>query len=936
MINWSTHFDRIFCIFHLPYHNRMPRLRDELSRLGILDSGIFEWRYTTPSPYDKPVWDSLSNKKNISQVCYVNQLLELLRILKESIELHYERILVLEDDVAFLKDLEELDRILGNIPKGYDIIQLDKGIYSEWKPRWDALVNTKRINKDFVDSTNTRLGASGANAYTYQGMVAAVKVLEKGLVGGDHIISMAECKSATAIKNPCIQVFFETAANLKYGGVQRCHSLYSSLNINYDDYCVPVGYSYGKLFAPQAGSIVSKKETSNSETSQETNMSIWTRFDYVGVVCFSRYQMRLALLKEELKRVGLLSRAAFHIDFPNPFEEKLISVLPFTNKRTQKAFHCGYNNYCIIKRAFEMGCKSVLVIEDDVRFLKDVELLGRCIQSLPEDFDLAMFDKNWPAKEFAECRESIISKKVNPYWISFDRFFSSGCYAMSRKGMERFIEAYQNGAFKDRRLDSNDQYFNRKSLGADLHLYAAHPNACCQEEVAVDKCTTDLNEYWERHEMTGTHSKNYNLLTTVVSRANFHQVLAEKLEKNKSDVRLPLDLSSFSGTAIVPYKGLKVFPALFKNIKFTDDVNAVPDYAIMLSNIPVVQNLGILRASFKADANALVCEDGFIRSYTTPIGVSQTARECQIHSLVVDHKGFYYDATHRTDIETMLNDDGLKPTPEQTKEARRLIDKIVSSKISKYNHQPIYTPKIGREGAPKVLVVDQSYGDYSIKLGLADDSTFEKMLDAAIKENPDADILVKTHPDTIAGKKGEKKGYYQDLKEHDNIYKVTFPINPYSLMEICDKVYVCSSQFGLEALMAGKEVHTFGMPFYAGWGLTIDDQHLERRTNTRTLEELFYIFYCMYTHWVDPDKGSETTIDAVIDKMIELRKLYLNNPRLLAHTSISRPSSPTNMGGTARITHLKSRGLCKPSNIVNASPKSRGFVKSSFNDGWNW
>ena len=97
-------------------------------------------------------------------------------------------------------------------------------------------------------------------------------------------------------------------------------------------------------------------------------------------------------------------------------------------------------------------------------------------------------------------------------------------------------------------------------------------------------------------------------------------------------------------------------------------------------------------------------------------------------------------------------------------------------------------------------------------------------------------------------------------------------------MELCDKVYVVSSQFGLEALMAGKEVHVFGMPFYAGWGLTIDDQHIDRRTNKRTLEELFYIFYCMYTHWVDPDKGCETTIDAVIDKMIKLREEYQKNP----------------------------------------------------------
>ena len=105
------------------------------------------------------------------------------------------------------------------------------------------------------------------------------------------------------------------------------------------------------------------------------------------------------------------------------------------------------------------------------------------------------------------------------------------------------------------------------------------------------------------------------------------------------------------------------------------------------------------------------------------------------------------------------------------------------------------------------------------------------MLEAAVKENPDADIIVKTHPDTKNG----AKGYYTELKSHDNIYLQTEPINPVSLIKYVDKVYVCSSQFGFEALMAGKEVHTFGMPFYAGWGLTVDAQNCEnqmRRTNS--------------------------------------------------------------------------------------------------------
>lgn len=78
---------------------------------------------------------------------------------------------------------------------------------------------------------------------------------------------------------------------------------------------------------------------------------------------------------------------------------------------------------------------------------------------------------------------------------------------------------------------------------------------------------------------------------------------------------------------------------------------------------------------------------------------------------------------------------------------------------------------------------------------------------------------------------------------------------------------------GFEALLARKEVHTFGMPFYAGWGLTIDAQHLDRRTNKRTLEELFYIYCCMYTNWIDFDKRCPTNMNSVIDFMIRQRDM---------------------------------------------------------------
>ena len=266
-------------------------------------------------------------------------------------------------------------------------------------------------------------------------------------------------------------------------------------------------------------------------------------------------------------------------------------------------------------------------------------------------------------------------------------------------------------------------------------------------------------------------------------------------------------------------------------------------------------------------------EDGFLRSADTWCNNLVDRKYTDGISFTISDSVHYFDATRESRMEKLINDKNLIITDEQKQRARNCINKIVETHLTKYNHQPIYAPNIGREGVKKVLVVDQSYGDMSIAKGLADDYTFENMLECAIKENPDADIIVKTHPDTMSGTRG---GYYTGLKPHDNIYTQTEPINPISLLKYVDKVYVCTTQFGFEALMCGKEVHVFGMPFYAGWGLTNDRQVCSRRTNKRSLEELFYIAYIMYSYYVNPDKKCRCEIEEAMDYLLNLREEYFS------------------------------------------------------------
>jgi capsular polysaccharide export protein len=190
-------------------------------------------------------------------------------------------------------------------------------------------------------------------------------------------------------------------------------------------------------------------------------------------------------------------------------------------------------------------------------------------------------------------------------------------------------------------------------------------------------------------------------------------------------------------------------------------------------------------------------------------------------------------------------------------------------KITKYNYQPLYTPNVLKQPGKKILVADQSLRDASISRGMADEKSFAAVLEAAMTENPDARIIIKMHPDSISMGRGS---YYGMVKENGRIHKLTELVNSWCVLEAMDKVYVCTSQIGLEALMCGKEVHCFGMPVYAGWGLTKDRVKLQRRSSQVTLEELVHALYVKFAVYVHNKIQKICSIEEIVKAFISIRE----------------------------------------------------------------
>lgn len=247
---------------------------------------------------------------------------------------------------------------------------------------------------------------------------------------------------------------------------------------------------------------------------------------------------------------------------------------------------------------------------------------------------------------------------------------------------------------------------------------------------------------------------------------------------------------------------------------------------------------------------ALTLEDGFVRSFGT--GAHSPGL-----SLVVDDAGIYYDCTQPSALEQLLASpvDVLAGPGSSAVQARAA---LLQAGLSKYNHAPDLPPDALRAGdVQRVLVVDQTAGDMSVALGGASAQSFADMLQAALDENPQATIYVKTHPEVSSGRKG---GYLTAVQNSARVVVLRDAVNPLSLIQQMSKVYVVSSTMGFEALLAGKPVTCFGVPWYAGWGVTDDRQPnhpaMQRRAagtgRRRTVDELFAAGYLHYTRYLNP------------------------------------------------------------------------------------
>lgn len=272
-------------------------------------------------------------------------------------------------------------------------------------------------------------------------------------------------------------------------------------------------------------------------------------------------------------------------------------------------------------------------------------------------------------------------------------------------------------------------------------------------------------------------------------------------------------------------------------------------------------------------------EDGFLRS----VMPGPNADSC---SMVVDDLGIYYDASRPSRFEMLAS---IPLTIEEEMRAKRLVCQWKAAAISKYNHarNPAAIPSL-----PYVLVIDQTANDAAVTYGSADSSSFTQMLHAAIAAYPDCHVLVKEHPEVALGRKKGYLGEFLDRNPLQRVTRVAEDVHVVPLLQHARAIFTVTSQVGFEALLHGKTVHTFGMPFYAGWGLTVDTMPAPARRHPISLTQLAFAALVRYTRYVLPHTGQRCEIEEVIEHLALQRRIRSQLPAQLHAINFSRWKRP--------------------------------------------
>lgn len=187
-IDWSKYVDAIYCIHALSYNDRKEECDQELDYMDILHSPIFKYHNTFQNAFDYIVLDhykpAFRDFNNYRLNLVLNIFMAYHAIFRESQELGYSKILIIEDDTKFVRDKELWLNTLEHLPPKWDFIQFDMIMNKECNSRLETLKKGEWFHSNY---TGGYWGTAFA-MWSRKAINMGVRLQEQSFIVSDYLL----------------------------------------------------------------------------------------------------------------------------------------------------------------------------------------------------------------------------------------------------------------------------------------------------------------------------------------------------------------------------------------------------------------------------------------------------------------------------------------------------------------------------------------------------------------------------------------------------------------------------------------------------------------------------------------------------------------------------------------------------------------------------
>lgn len=217
-------------------------------------------------------------------------------------------------------------------------------------------------------------------------------------------------------------------------------------------------------------------------------------FDKVYVLSMPSYKERYEFVKYQLNELGIDFEFIWGTDFGNIDKDSLGYKMNYPQLWeehkycTGKDFSCTVSHYNAVYRAYEFGYNNVLIIEDDICFIKNKKLIEFIFDNIPEEADFVTYDPRFFVPNDFKIFFKDLNKNYGNLYMKADKnyvYMIGGMLygIMNRDTMQLYLENQRKNFFMSDHVQglfvnvTVNKYISTRCICTDEHNIKENFNA---------------------------------------------------------------------------------------------------------------------------------------------------------------------------------------------------------------------------------------------------------------------------------------------------------------------------------------------------------------------------------------------------------------------------------------------------------------------------